>query len=896
MSGKRNSARAVAQREIGPVEFLKAVHGDDFAGVQALFVLPTKQTAFFDHTQWSVLGDEIERLKGENDLYGVIGTQQKRLSARSRGSIATVRQVSGLFVDVDFAVMKNSAKRYVADAAAAAVIREGLPLPPSAVVSTGNGEHWHWFLDRPFVIEHPDELEAAKRVTAAFSRHMQAIFRERGAEIDAVGDITRAFRLPGTLNLKGGAKKPVVLLAFDPAKRYRLAEIERIITPPAAPPTRPARKRRPSDGFGQADHEEIRRGCSWYELKTGDGVATASEPEWFAAASITACCRDGEEIFHAYSAAHSGYDQSEAQKKFQRAVEADAPRTCESIEIDLGHDGCLACPYHGRIKSPVQIGSGPRQYSPGEEGPIPLGYSRDGTFALRDPVRNIIIPASAQQLLSSQWLQGVAPSSFWGRQFRDDRRPFNAAAAGEALIAACKRAGPFDPLEVRGRGVWVEEREIVLNLGGPIREGLKRQYLCFKPISLPPDASFDTRRLADLLEQFKFRDTKNARLLFGWLAIAPICGVLDWRPHCFVFGPPKAGKSTLHGLATALLTPLAISTTGDSSEAGIRQAIGPDSLPVIIDEFESDQRQGRLKSIIMLARSASSGDTPILKGTPDGKAMQFSLRTTFFFSAINPTGLSPADASRILLFELLMHENDQEAARRITTDLAYFADSGPRWCAFMASKALLIAPARLAFEAEMPGMDSRLRTNIATLLGAGFVALHGRVPTKDEAVTEVAEFASTTAEHADVVDRDDAVEALHHLLAYPIGSTSLGQWIARERRDRMEIGDKDTRPSAQFLASLDIAMNIGNKEPGFFLLRGAPGIDKVFRDTKWADGAWMHAIRKYEGAFTPSNPVYFSNMKRKARAIGIKFDILPDPTEAPSEPECGSRGGFFPEY
>lgn len=114
----------------------------------------------------------------------------------------------------------------------------------------------------------------------------------------------------------------------------------------------------------------------------------------------------------------------------------------------------------------------------------------------------------------------------------------------------------------------------MLNLGGPIREGLKRQYLCFKPISLPPDASFDTRRLADLLEQFKFRDTKNARLLFGWLAIAPICGVLDWRPHCFVFGPPKAGKSTLHGLATALLTPLAISTTGDSSEAGIRQAIG----------------------------------------------------------------------------------------------------------------------------------------------------------------------------------------------------------------------------------------------------------------------------------------------------------------------------------
>lgn len=883
-------------RNIGPVEFLRAIHGDDFAGVQALFILPAKRTIFFDHAQWSALGAEVERLKIKNDLYGVIGTQQKRLPAQSRGGIATVRQVSGLIVDVDFASMKDSAKRYVATAAAAAEIRGALPLPPSAVVSTGNGEHWHWFLDQPLVIERRGELEEAKRVTTAFSRVMQTIFRERGAEIDAVGDVTRAFRLPGTLNHKGGVKKPVVLLAFDPAQRYQLAEIERIISPPVAPPTQPARKRRPSDGFGQADHEAIRRGCSWYERMTGDGAATASEPEWFAAASITACCHDGEETFHAYSAAHSGYDQSEAQKKFHRAVDADAPRTCHSIEVDFGHEGCRACPSHKRIKSPVQIGSGPPRYAPGDEGPIPLGYNRDGNFALRDPIRNIIIPASAQQLLSSQWLQGVAPSSFWGRQFPVDGGPFNATRAGEAIIAACKRAGPFNPLMVRGRGVWIEGGEVVINLGGLIREGLKHQYLCFEPIPLPAKATFDTHRLLDLLQRFRFRDSNNAKLLLGWLAIAPICGVLAWRPHCFVYGPPKAGKSTLHGLATALLSPLAISTTGDSSEAGIRQTVGPDSLPVIIDEFESDQRRGKQQAIVMLARSASSGTTPILRGTPDGKAMQFSLRTAFFFSGINPIIHSPADASRILLLELVMHENDQEAARHISTELAHFADSGPRWCAYMASKALLIAPARETFEGEMPGMDARLRTNIATLLGAGFVALHDRVPTRDEAAAQVAEFASTTAEHAEEVDRDDAFEALHHLLAYPIGGTSLAQWIAREHRDQINDGDKNNRPSALFLASLDIAMSIGNEEPGFFLTKGAPGIEKIFKDTKWADGAWLHAIRKFDGAFAPRNPVYFSSMKKKARAVGIPFDILPDPTEEAIKTEDSNVSGWRPEY
>ncbi|TXN19562.1 hypothetical protein [Methylobacterium sp. WL9] len=866
---------------ISSVAFLKAVHGETFSGFHALFAMPSKKTTFYDSSQWSAMDTDIARLGSVLDIYSVIGTQRERLQAGVRGSVATVRQMSGLVIDVDFASMKDTNKRYVAHTSAAADVRRQLSIAPSAVVSTGNGEHWHWFLKRPVLIENEEELQNAKEIAAAFSRYMQTIFRQSSAEIDSIGDITRAFRIPGTFNHKGGEKKPVVLLEFDPEKRYSTADIERLIKP-ASPSKAPARRRRPSDGFGLADHETIGRGCSWYGAMSGEGAEDASEPEWFAAASITACCQDGERIFHAYSSAYAGYDERETQQKFDRARLSDAPRTCSSIESDLGHEACRKCPYYGFIKSPVQIGSGPPRYDPGSEGPIPLGYNRDGLYSLRDQSRNIIVSASAQQLLSSQWLQGVAPSAFWRRQY-PSKSLFNFAAAGEGLIAACKRSGPFNPLRIRGRGIWIEDNEVVLNLGNPIREGLKNQYLCFEPISLPDNAAFDATRLLDLLSRFKFREPKNAMLLLGWLAIAPICGVLSWRPHCFIYGPPKAGKSTLHRLASAILTPLAISTTGDSSEAGIRQAVGPDSLPVIIDEFESDQRRGRQQAIIMLARSASSGDTPILRGTPEGKAMQFSLRTTFFFSGINPAGLSPADASRILLLELLMHDNDQEDARQIAAELAYFADTGPRWCAYMASRALLISPAREVFEMEMAGMDSRLRTNIATLLGAGFVALRGRIPAEGEAKEQVADFESTTAGHAEEVDRDDALEALHHLLAYPIGQASLGQWIARELRDRVQDGDKDTRPSAQILSGLDIAMNAGNKDPGFFLLKGAPGIEKIFKDTQWAGGAWMHAIRKYIGAFSPRDPVYFSNIRKKARAIGIGFDILPEATESQAE-------------
>ena len=45
-------------------------------------------------------------------------------------------------------------------------------------------------------------------------------------------------------------------------------------------------------------------------------------------------------------------------------------------------------------------------------------------------------------------------------------------------------------------------------------------------------------------------------MLPAGLAIAPICGVLNWRRHFFVYGPARSGKTTIHTLAATLLLPL----------------------------------------------------------------------------------------------------------------------------------------------------------------------------------------------------------------------------------------------------------------------------------------------------------------------------------------------------
>jgi hypothetical protein len=241
--------------------------------------------------------------------------------------------------------------------------------------------------------------------------------------------------------------------------------------------------------------------------------------------------------------------------------------------------------------------------------------------------------------------------------------------------------------------------------------------------------TFDTVRLQSMLERFVWRNPQDVRLLLGWLAVAPVCGVLAWRPHSFIYGPPNCGKSTIHATASNLLRPLGLSADGQSSEAGIRQMIKADSRPVIIDEFESDRGRSHISGVIRLARSASSAESPVLRGTPEGKAMQFALRTTFFFAAVNPSGMSPADATRLLLFEMLPHNNDPDEAAQIANDEAFFSDKGPDWCGHMAGLANVIPPAIAVFMKALPDIDSRHRKNIATLLAGAFVALECRGPT-----------------------------------------------------------------------------------------------------------------------------------------------------------------------
>ena len=848
--------------EFSLTDFIRDLWGSAFSGHLKLWNRQTKTTDSYGPDDIARLVDDLDKRKRNEDLYLGLATQPADLGPGERGSSETAILLPGLFADIDFAEAKANGKPYPPDRSTALDLIHQFEDQPSFIQDSGNGLHVLYFFDEPLEIRNLQDWRRADAILRNFGKKLAAHFARAGYQIDSVSDLARVFRVPGTYNHKSDEPKPVTVIAYDPGKRLALDEL------PDTPPTEAdeTAKQAPRQ---DADHSTIQVECPWYRHHTGEGAASSDEPNWYAAASITARCKDGEAIFHDYSSHYPDYSRREAERKFRRALEEAGPRTCEAIRSELGNERfCDSCPHQGTITSPIQLG---KVYDPGQTGPRPLGYTREGNYALLDPVRNIVIMASAQQLLAQQYLLGLADSGFWRRQF-PGKKAANYMAAGEALIKACLRAGPFDPRRIRGRGVWLEDGEVIVNLGQPL-ESAKFLYLCFDSILLDDSIGFDAQRLRNHFDLYNWRNPLDAGLLFGWLALAPICGALSWRPHCFVYGPARSGKTTIHMVASIVLSPLAISADGQSTEAGIRQTLGPDSLPILLDEFESDQRSSTLNNVLRLARSASSAETPVLKGTPEGKAMTFSLRTAFFFSAINPRGMSAADQSRISMFELLMHDNDRDTAKRIAEDEVHFRTTGSGWCSHMIGLAHLVQPAADAIDVHLTG-DRRHRQNMSLLLGASFVALNARCPTDEEARTLAVEYAPAIEQHCLEADRDDAQECLDRLLSFKVEDYPLGHWLA-SARDKQAGRKNDFADAERIVASYGMRVITKGEDAGVYIANGSPPLEEVFRNSTWDGRAWQRSLRKLEGAFIPPNPIQFKLLGKK-RATGLPLSCLPD--------------------
>ncbi len=142
---------------------------------------------------------------------------------RGGGKKCHVTRVTALWADVDDKCFPSG--RVGALAALAA-----FPLVPAWLVDSGGGLQAYWHL-RP-ALPVAGNPEAVARVEGLLRR----LYARLGG-LDAVQDLSRVLRLPGSLNGKYNPPRPVAIVARNPWPAYRLEDFEALLPPPPPPPT-----------------------------------------------------------------------------------------------------------------------------------------------------------------------------------------------------------------------------------------------------------------------------------------------------------------------------------------------------------------------------------------------------------------------------------------------------------------------------------------------------------------------------------------------------------------------------------------------------------------------------------------------------------------------------------
>lgn len=188
------------------------------------WTLPDKLSNWHKNTS----GVEIDPLK---DTYVGVGLRPESFatSRHHRGKSSDVIAVPGLVADLDCATPGHHAKKGkpFPDSDVALYFLSTLPLPPTIIVHSGGGLQAWWLFKETEFLATPEERSNSERLAAGWVDHLRRLaFRDGWRDaIDAVWDLARVMRLPGSFNHKSSPPKPVTMLSSD-GPRYNPCDFE----------------------------------------------------------------------------------------------------------------------------------------------------------------------------------------------------------------------------------------------------------------------------------------------------------------------------------------------------------------------------------------------------------------------------------------------------------------------------------------------------------------------------------------------------------------------------------------------------------------------------------------------------------------------------------------------
>lgn len=521
-----------------------------------------------------------------------------------------------------------------------------------------------------------------------------------------------------------------------------------------------------------------------------------------------------------------------------------------------------------------------------------LGYDGGNYFFFQHEKRQVLERTKGD--FTDTGLIELAPLNWWEEYFPGSNGGIDKKLAADWIFRTCNSRGIYDPSKVRGRGAWTDKGRSVFHHGGyltvdgvetPIT-GLKASgYVYPMARSLPdphetPLSDEEGTWLVSVAQMARWNMPGSAALLAGFVMLAPICGSLPWRSHVWLTGGAGSGKSTIQAkFAGALLRSISVYAQGNSTEAGIRQELKADALPVLIDEIESNNESDkkRVENIIQLIRQTSTeSQAKTLKGTVTGNGQNYHIRSMFCLASINVNLPGKADIDRLTRLVLrppMPGTEDQWA--KFEAELNKI-DEDETISGRLLARALKMMPVILETTkvfrraAAKHFGTQRDGDQFGTLLAGCWCLQKSHVPSETEAMVLIKGYDWT--EHTEDHDQDDSKMALASLMGSKLRlNGSLGDMtvytLVREAHSLHRLGAVDAIAADQALRSHGIRLE--EKDGVLLFGTGVPNLKKLVADTPFASDVRGQLLRLPGASKYQDKSVRFNGQGSKCVAVPI---------------------------
>ncbi len=474
----------------------------------------------------------------------------------------------------------------------------------------------------------------------------------------------------------------------------------------------------------------------------------------------------------------------------------------------------------------------------------------------------------------------------WPRFGKSDdkgRAPVSSYANEEvaaALIRACAAKGPWDSVDrIRGRGCWTDAAgNLVVHTGTAVVTGGRAEPpgehdgIVYPtraripgPLSLREPLPFDpAAMLRPVLRSWSWgRPGIDPHLLLGWIGAAFLGAALPWRPMVFLTGDKGTGKSTLQLLLKSLFGDWLVQAA-DTTAAGLYQHVGLDSVPIAVDELESEADVRKQKAVLKLARLASSGAV-MMRGGDRHQGVEFQARSAFLFSSINAPPLEPQDLSRMALLRL---DKLKPGQAQPPIDGRTFGLIGRAILRRLLEEWPRFTETFEAFAAELQraGMDGRGQAQFGTLLACADLVSHAgwdadRLKFADDIDSDLVPW-SELLKPSEMIEFEDGVEnwrgCLRHMLSVRVEAwrsglrSTVGQVLQAYYAPGQGDDGLDITGANAMLSQAGLRIiwqrRAGKVEKYLAIHNQGPLIRELMAGSKWAGelgaGVWAAALRQ----------------------------------------------------